>query len=63
MSIWSICLGQKINVNVKKTAIEGGIHLKKLVSQEIFANIGLRKKSVLKLTEFWIWKSIENIEI
>ena len=35
--------------------------MKTLVSQEIFANIGLRKQSVLKSPQFWIWANNENI--
>ena len=43
------CLGQKINVKVIKTAHRGSTFLKKLVSQEILANIGLRKKICFKI--------------
>ena len=32
--------------------------MKALVSQDIFASIGLRKKSVLKFPEFSIWKML-----
>ena len=31
---------------------------KKLVLQEIFEIIGFRKKTVLKLPKFWIWKNV-----
>ena len=48
------CIDQKFNVIVIKTAKRRSNLLKTLVSQEIFTNIGLRKKSVLKFPEFWI---------
>ena len=41
------CIGQKFNVNVIKAAHRRSNFLKTLVSQEILANIDLRKKSVL----------------
>ena len=47
-----LCLCQKIYVNVIKTVHRRNIFSKKRVSQEILANIGLRKKSVLKFPNF-----------
>ena len=47
-------IGQKFNINVIKTAHRRSNFLKKFVSQEIFISIGVRKKSALKFTEFWI---------
>ena len=52
------CIGQKFNVNVIKATHRMSNFLKTLVSQEIFASIGLRKKSVLKLPKFWMWKML-----
>ena len=43
--------GQKFNVNVM-TAQRRSNFLKKIVLQEIFVNICLRKKSALKFPEF-----------
>ena len=48
------CIGQKFNVNVIKVAHRRSNFLKTLVSQEILACIGLRKKTVLKLPKFWM---------
>ena len=52
------CSGQKFNVIVIKTAHRRSDFLKTLFSQEIFVGIGFRKKSVLKLPEFSIWKML-----
>ena len=59
------CLGQKINVNVVKTAHrkKKEYFLKTIVSQKKFASIGLRKKSVLKFPEFSIWKMIMKVTL
>ena len=43
-------------LNVIKTAHRRSNFSKSLVSQEIFANIGLRKKSVSKFPEFSVWE-------
>ena len=45
-------LGQKINDNVIKAAHGKSKFFKKLVSQEIFTSIDLRKNSVSKFSQF-----------
>ena len=52
------CIGQKFNVNVIKAAHRRSNFLKTLVSQEILACIGLRKKNCFKITKIL---DVENV--